>query len=51
MTLWRHDWQSAACYALGPFGAAAMLVFEIENDYVRFHAYQVNSVMLPSCSW
>lgn len=42
MTLWRHDWESAACYAVGPFGAAAMLVFEIENDYVRFHAYQVS---------
>lgn len=40
-TMWRHDWEAAACYALGPFGAAFMLIFEVENDYVRFHAYQV----------
>ena len=40
-TMYRHDWEAAACYALGPFGAAFMLIFEIENDFVRFHAYQV----------
>ncbi|GAA5959945.1 hypothetical protein JCM8115_004468 [Rhodotorula mucilaginosa] len=43
-TMYRHDWEAAACYALGPFGAAFMLIFEIENDFVRFHAYQ--SVLL-----
>ncbi|BGP52656.1 hypothetical protein JCM8202_004815 [Rhodotorula sphaerocarpa] len=39
-TLYRHDWEATACYALGPFGAALLLIFEVENDYVRFHAYQ-----------
>jgi uncharacterized membrane protein len=39
--MYRHDWEAAACYALGPFGAAFMLIFEVENDFVRFHAYQV----------
>ncbi|GAA5981283.1 hypothetical protein JCM10908_004052 [Rhodotorula pacifica] len=43
-TMYRHDWEAAACYCLGPFGAAFMLIFEVENDYVRFHAYQ--SVLL-----
>lgn len=45
--MYRHDWEAAACYALGPFGAAFMLIFEVENDYVRFHAYQVR-VRWPS---
>ncbi|KAM0793510.1 hypothetical protein ACM66B_000949 [Microbotryomycetes sp. NB124-2] len=31
---------AAFAYALGPFGAAYLLVFEVENDYARFHAYQ-----------
>lgn len=44
--MYRHDWEAAACYALGPFGAAFMLIFEVENDYVRFHAYQVRVARL-----
>lgn len=47
-TMYRHDWESAACYALGPFGAAFMLIFEVENDYVRFHAYQVGGPVFLS---
>ncbi|KAK4055174.1 hypothetical protein OIV83_000454 [Microbotryomycetes sp. JL201] len=31
---------AALAYALGPLGAAFLLVFEVENDYARFHAYQ-----------
>ncbi|GAA5957643.1 hypothetical protein JCM21900_000778 [Sporobolomyces salmonicolor] len=46
-TMWRHDWEAIGCYALGPFGAALLLVIEVENDYVRFHAYQ--SVLLSIC--
>ncbi|TNY19826.1 hypothetical protein DMC30DRAFT_399283, partial [Rhodotorula diobovata] len=40
VTLWRNDYEAAGAYALGPFGAAVLLVFEIESDYVRFHAWQ-----------
>lgn len=34
-------WLAAAAYALGPFGAAVLLLTEFESDYLRFHAYQV----------
>ncbi|GAA6054750.1 hypothetical protein JCM3770_000924 [Rhodotorula araucariae] len=44
VTLWRNDYEAAGAYALGPFGAAALLVLELESDYVRFHAWQ--SVLL-----
>ncbi|GAA5912635.1 hypothetical protein JCM8208_004798 [Rhodotorula glutinis] len=40
VTLWRNDYEAACAYAFGPFGAAVLLVFEIESDYVRFHAWQ-----------
>ncbi|GAA5997188.1 uncharacterized protein JCM10292_000086 [Rhodotorula paludigena] len=40
VTLWRHDYEAVGAYALGPFGAAALLIFEIESDFVRFHAFQ-----------
>ncbi|BGP44448.1 hypothetical protein JCM10450v2_000262 [Rhodotorula kratochvilovae] len=46
VTLWRNDYEAAGAYALGPFGAAALLVCEIESDYVRFHAWQ--SILLSS---
>ncbi|KAL8283348.1 hypothetical protein RQP46_005758 [Phenoliferia psychrophenolica] len=32
--------EAAAAYALGPFGACALLMYEAELDYVRFHAWQ-----------
>ncbi|GAA6064470.1 hypothetical protein JCM10212_001819 [Sporobolomyces blumeae] len=34
------EYLAAIAYALGPFGAVFLLVFEVENDYVRFHSYQ-----------
>lgn len=40
-SLGRHDQEALACYALGPFGAVLLLVYETENDFVRFHAFQV----------
>ncbi|GAA5907568.1 hypothetical protein JCM6882_004413 [Rhodosporidiobolus microsporus] len=43
-TTLRHDWAGPICYAFGPLGAAFMLVFEVENDWVRFQAWQ--SVLL-----
>ncbi|BGP36361.1 hypothetical protein JCM10449v2_000262 [Rhodotorula kratochvilovae] len=46
VTLWRNDYEAAGAYALGPFGAAALLVCEIESDYVRFHAWQVRTLRL-----
>lgn len=39
---------AAAAYALGPFGAAVLLVLEVESDYARFHAYQVSRATLAS---
>jgi len=32
-------------YCLGPFGAVFELVFEVENDFIRFHAYSVRSLL------
>lgn len=34
-------WEAAAAYAGGPFGACALIMYEVELDYVRFHAWQV----------
>ncbi|GAA6002781.1 hypothetical protein JCM10207_007674 [Rhodosporidiobolus poonsookiae] len=45
-TTLRHDWAGPLCYLLGPLGAAFFLVFEVENDWVRFHAWQ--SVLLSA---
>ncbi|GAA5828256.1 hypothetical protein JCM11251_002661 [Rhodosporidiobolus azoricus] len=43
-TTLRHDWAGPLSYVFGPLGAAFMLVFEVENDWVRFQAWQ--SVLL-----
>ncbi|GAA6040374.1 hypothetical protein JCM8097_007584 [Rhodosporidiobolus ruineniae] len=40
----RHAWAGTLAYCFGPLGAAALLVFEVENDWVRFQAWQ--SVLL-----
>ncbi|BGP12426.1 hypothetical protein JCM10213_001969 [Rhodosporidiobolus nylandii] len=40
-TTLRHDWAGPLAYApLGAVGAALLLVFEVENDWVRFQAWQ-----------
>lgn len=39
---WRYDAEAAIAYA-GPVGAAVFLVFELENDFVRFHCWQVRT--------
>ncbi|KDE05032.1 hypothetical protein MVLG_04575 [Microbotryum lychnidis-dioicae p1A1 Lamole] len=41
---YRYDYEGPMAYALGPFGAVGLLVLEVENDWVRFHAWQ--SVLL-----
>ncbi|GAA5858816.1 hypothetical protein JCM8547_005000 [Rhodosporidiobolus lusitaniae] len=46
-TTLRHDYAGPLCYALGPLGAAVMLVFEVENDWVRYQAWQ--SILLNAC--
>lgn len=38
---------AAAAYLLGPLGAALLLVVELENDYVRYHAWQVSPRSIP----
>lgn len=38
----RLPWLGALAYALGPFGAVFLLVFEVENDFVRFQSYSVS---------
>ncbi|GAA5844588.1 hypothetical protein JCM3766R1_002670 [Sporobolomyces carnicolor] len=40
----RLPWLGALAYALGPFGAVFLLVFEVENDFVRFQSY--SSILL-----
>ncbi|KAM0748400.1 hypothetical protein T439DRAFT_63580 [Meredithblackwellia eburnea MCA 4105] len=32
--------EAAFAYVLGPFGALALILWEVELDYVRFHAWQ-----------
>ncbi|SCV68757.1 BQ2448_878 [Microbotryum intermedium] len=39
---YRYDFEGPAAYVLGPFGAVVLLVLELENDWVRFHAWQVS---------
>ena len=46
-TLGRYDLEGAAAYALGPIGAAVLLVMEVENDWVRFAAWQVSTTPPP----
>ncbi|KAJ3971115.1 hypothetical protein EV361DRAFT_800739 [Lentinula raphanica] len=36
----RVDMMSAFAYLLGPLSAFLVLIFETQNDYVRFHGYQ-----------
>ncbi|GAA5830690.1 hypothetical protein JCM5353_004088 [Sporobolomyces roseus] len=38
------EWLAVLAYCLGPFGAVFELVFEVENDFIRFHAY--SSILL-----
>ncbi|GAA5991725.1 hypothetical protein JCM5350_000586 [Sporobolomyces pararoseus] len=40
----RLQWLGALAYALGPFGAVFLLIFEVENDFVRFQSY--SSILL-----
>ncbi|GAA5972728.1 hypothetical protein JCM11641_002992 [Rhodosporidiobolus odoratus] len=36
----RHEYAGSLAYLFGPLGAAILLVFEVENDWVRFQAWQ-----------
>ncbi|TFK41144.1 hypothetical protein BDQ12DRAFT_710962 [Crucibulum laeve] len=38
---------AAAAYLLGPISAFILLVFETQNDFVRFHAYQSALLTTP----
>ncbi|KAI9271388.1 hypothetical protein BY458DRAFT_509332 [Sporodiniella umbellata] len=37
----RVDIEAALCYVFGPITGLFFLIFETQNDYVRFHAWQV----------
>ncbi|TFL06583.1 hypothetical protein BDV98DRAFT_522070 [Pterulicium gracile] len=43
----RVDMLAAFAYILGPISALLLLIFETENDYVRFHAYQSALLTTP----
>ncbi|KAG2072662.1 hypothetical protein BDR04DRAFT_1096286 [Suillus decipiens] len=43
----RVDVLSAFAYIMGPISALVLLILEIHNDYVRFHAYQSALLMTP----
>ncbi|GAA5877175.1 hypothetical protein JCM16303_006190 [Sporobolomyces ruberrimus] len=40
----RLPWLGALAYCFGPFGAVFLLIFEVENDFVRFQSY--SSILL-----
>ncbi|ORY35553.1 hypothetical protein BCR39DRAFT_19764 [Naematelia encephala] len=44
---WRVDVMAAASYLGGPVTALFFLILEIQNDYVRFHAYQSALLTTP----
>ncbi|KAF5313114.1 hypothetical protein D9619_003185 [Psilocybe cf. subviscida] len=44
---WRTDILALWAYLLGPISAIALLIWETQNDYVRFHAYQSALVTTP----
>jgi len=43
----RVDILAAVAYILGPVTALILLIFETQNDYVRFHAYQSALMTTP----
>ncbi|GAA6012651.1 hypothetical protein JCM11491_005469 [Sporobolomyces phaffii] len=41
---YKLQWLGALAYCFGPFGAVFLLIFEVENDFVRFQSY--SSILL-----